>query len=64
MKKIHGWFIIFIGYVFGLLSIAILIAYLETFMSIIVANPYVILMFLCSLGLNLIGAFVIHRSTD
>jgi len=64
MKKIHGWFIIFIGYVFSLLAIAILISYLETFMSIIDANPYVILMFLSSLALNLIGAYVIHRCKD
>lgn len=64
MKKIHGWFIIFTGYVFSLLAIAILIAYLESFLHIINANPYVILMFICSLALNLIGAYVIHRSED
>ncbi|HMK83202.1 MAG TPA: hypothetical protein VK503_05760 [Candidatus Bathyarchaeia archaeon] len=61
MKKIHGWFIIFIGYAFGLLTIAILVSYLETFMNILIDNPYVILMFLCSLMLNLIGAYVIQR---
>jgi len=64
MKKIHGWFIIFLGYAFGLLSIAILIAYLQNFMSIISANPYVILMFLCSLALNIMGAYVIHRCQE
>jgi len=64
MKKIHGWFIIFIGYVFSLLAIAILIAYLQNFMSIIGANPYVILMFLCSLALNVMGAYVIHRCKE
>jgi hypothetical protein len=62
MKKIHGWFIIFIGYAFSLLGIVILIAYLESFINIIDANPYVISMFVCSLALNLMGAYVIHRS--
>jgi len=64
MKKIHGWFIIFIGYAFGLLTVVILITYLENFMNIIAANPYVILMFVCSLALNVIGAYVIHRSEE
>jgi predicted tellurium resistance membrane protein TerC len=64
MKKIHGWFIIFLGYVFSLLAISILITYLENFLQIVNANPYVILMFVSSLGLNLIGAYVIHRSQD
>ena len=64
MKKIHGWFIIFLGYVFGLLAIAILIVYLQDFMSIVTANPYVILMFISSLALNVIGAYVIHRCTE
>jgi len=64
MKKIHGWFIIFLGYAFGLLTIAILIAYLENFIDIVEDNQYIILMFLCSLGLNIIGAYVIHRSKD
>jgi hypothetical protein len=64
MKKIHGWFIIFVGYGFGLLAITILIIYLENFMSILAANPYVIMVFLCSLALNIIGAYVIHRSED
>ena len=62
MNKIHGWFIIFLGYVFGLLSVAILIAYLQNFMSILEANPYVILMFICSIALNVIGAYVIQRA--
>jgi predicted tellurium resistance membrane protein TerC len=64
MKKIHGWFIIFTGYVFGLLAIAILIAYLQNFMSIIQANPYVILMFICSIALNIMGAYVIQRCKE
>jgi hypothetical protein len=64
MKKIHGWFIIFLGYAFGLLAIAILIAYLQNFVSIMTENPYVVLMFLSSLGLNIIGAYVIHRSEE
>ena len=62
MKKIHGWFIIFIGYVFSLLAIAILIIYLENFLQIMNVNPYVILIFVFSVALNLIGAYVIHRS--
>ena len=64
MKKIHGWFIIFVGYAFGLLGVAILISYLENFISIVDANPYVIMIFVCTLALNIMGAYVIHRSED
>jgi predicted tellurium resistance membrane protein TerC len=64
MRKIHGWFIIFTGYAFSLLAVAILIAYLETFINILDANPYVILIFICAIALNLMGAYVIHRSED
>jgi fumarate reductase subunit C len=64
MKKIHGWFIIFVGYAFGLLGLAILISYLENFISIVDANPYVIMIFVCTLALNIMGAYVIHRSED
>jgi len=64
MKKIHGWFIIFLGYVFSLLALAILIIYLQNFLEIINVNPYVIMMFISSIALNLIGAYVIHRSEN
>jgi hypothetical protein len=64
MKKIHGWLILFIGYAFGLLGLTILLAYLSNFVNIIDANPFVILVFACTLALNLIGAYVIHRSLD
>jgi fumarate reductase subunit C len=64
MKKIHGWFIIFVGYAFGLFGLAILISYLQNFISILDANPYVIMIFVCTLTLNLMGAYVIHRSED
>lgn len=64
MRKIHGWFIIFVGYAFGLFGVAILIAYLENFISILDANPYVIMIFVFTIALNLMGAYVIHRSTE
>jgi len=64
MKKIHGWFIIFVGYAFGLFGLAILISYLQNFISIFDANPYVILIFVCTVALNLMGAYVIHRSEE
>ena len=62
MKKIHGWLIIFTGYAFGLLGLTILLAYLSDFVNIIDANPFVILVFVSTLMLNLLGAYVIHRS--
>jgi len=64
MRKIHGWFIIFTGYAFSLLAVAILISYLENFINILYANPYVILIFICAIAINLMGAYVIHRSED
>ena len=64
MKKIHGWFIIFVGYAFALFGVAILLSYLQNFISILDANPYVIMIFVCTLALNLMGAYVIHRSDD
>lgn len=64
MKKIHGWFMIFTAYAFALLGLAILLAYLQNFVRIIDANPYVILIFVCTLALNLLGAYVIHNSAD
>jgi hypothetical protein len=64
MKKIHGWFMIFTGYAFGLFGLAILVSYLQTFINILGVNPYVILVFVCTLALNLMGAYVIHRSKD
>jgi predicted tellurium resistance membrane protein TerC len=64
MRKIHGWFIIFTGYAFSLLAVAILIVYLQNFLNILDTNPYVILIFLCAIALNLMGAYVIHRSKD
>ena len=64
LRKIHGWLMIFIAYVFGLFGIIILISYLENFVNILVENPYVILIFVCTLALNLIGAYVIHRSSE
>lgn len=64
MRKIHGWFMIFIGYAFGLLGLAILLAYLQSFIRIMDANPYVILIFVCTLTLNLMGAYVIHQSAE
>jgi hypothetical protein len=64
MKKIHGWFMIFTAYAFALLGLAILLAYLKNFVTIMDANPYVILIFVCTLGLNLLGAYVIHNSAD
>jgi hypothetical protein len=64
MKKIHGWFMIFTAYAFALLGLAILLAYLQNFVWIMDANPYVILIFICTLALNLLGAYVIHKSAD
>ena len=64
MKKIHGWFMIFTGYAFALLGLAILLAYLQNFIRIMDANPYVILIFVCTLALNLMGAYVIHKSAS
>jgi fumarate reductase subunit C len=64
MKKIHGWFIIFVAYAFALFAVAILISYLQNFINILNANPYVIMIFVCTLALNLMGAYVIHRSED
>ena len=64
MRKIHGWFMIFTAYAFALLAVAILISYLENFVNIFVENPYVILIFLCTVALNLLGAYVIHRSAE
>lgn len=64
MKKIHGWFMIFTAYAFALLGLAILLAYLQNFVTIMDANPYVILIFVCTLALNLLGAYVIHNSAD
>jgi hypothetical protein len=64
MRKIHGWFMVFAGYAFGLLGLAILLAYLQNFVQILNVNPYVLLIFVCTLALNLMGAFVIHRSTE
>jgi hypothetical protein len=64
MRKLHGWLIIFIGYAFGLFGLIILVSYLENFINILDANPYVILMFVCTLALNLMGAYVIHRSNE
>jgi len=64
MRKIHGWLMIFIAYAFGLFGIVILISYLENFVNILAENPYVILIFVCTLALNLIGAYVIHRSNE
>ena len=64
MRKIHGWFMIFTAYAFGLLAVAILVSYLENFVNILNENPYVILIFLCTVALNLMGAYVLHRSKD
>jgi predicted tellurium resistance membrane protein TerC len=64
MRKVHGWFMIFAGYAFALLGLAILLAYLQNFVQIMNANPYVLMIFVCTLGLNLMGAYVIHRSTE
>jgi hypothetical protein len=64
MRKIHGWFMIFAGYAFTLLGLAILLAYLQNFVQIMNVNPYVLLIFVCTLALNLMGAYVIHRSTE
>ncbi len=64
MKKIHGWLILFIGYVFGLFGVTILLAYLSNFVDIIDANPFVILVFISTFALNLMGAYVIHRSIE
>jgi hypothetical protein len=64
MKKIHGWFMIFCGYAFALLGLAILLTYLQSFIMIMEVNPYVILVFVCTLILNLLGAYVIHKSAE
>jgi len=64
MRKIHGWFMIFAGYAFALLGLAILLAYLQNFIQIMDVNPYVLLIFVCTLALNLMGAYVIHRSAE
>jgi hypothetical protein len=55
---------IFTAYAFALLGLAILLAYLQNFVRIMDANPYVILIFVCTLALNLMGAYVIHKSAD
>ena len=64
MRKIHGWFMVFTAYAFGLLAVVILIAYVNDFVNILNENPYVILLFLCTIVLNLMGAYVLHRSKD
>jgi hypothetical protein len=64
MRKIHGWFMIFCGYAFALLGLAVLLIYLQNFISIIAINPYVIMVFICALILNLLGAYVINQSRE
>jgi hypothetical protein len=65
MRKIYGWFINFIGYVFALLGITLLVVYLQNLcVSIFVENPYLIWTLICALILNMIGTYVVHRGTE
>ena len=63
MRKIHGWYIFFVGYVFQLLGIVLLLQYAQMFINILAMNPYLLLAISCGMLLTLMGTYVIHRSS-
>ena len=67
MRKIHGWYILFVGYVFQLLGIAVLVSYLGVRVApvnIIGENPYALVTIILGMALGVMGTYVVHRSTQ
>jgi len=64
MRKTHGWYIVFVGYVFELLGISILVSYLQSTVNVVAQNPYVLLTIILGMILGAMGTYVVHRSTQ
>jgi len=64
MRKIHGWYILFVGYVFQLLGMSILVSYLQPTVNIIAQNPHVLMTIVLGMVLGAMGTYVVHRSTE